>query len=57
MMADSEKMDITLFDLKTFSLGRGTLREKKMVLNQTLENVIQNKKAIQNCKEAVRKFS
>jgi hypothetical protein len=56
MMADSEKMDITLFDLKTFSLGRGTLREKKMVLNQTLENVIQNKKAIQNCKEAVRKF-
>jgi hypothetical protein len=51
-----EKMDINSFDLRTFQLGRGTIKEKKMMLTQTLDGVLENRKAIQNCKEVVRKF-
>jgi hypothetical protein len=43
------------FDLAKFNLGRGTIKDKRIVLQEALRGITADKKIVQHCKEVVRK--
>lgn len=57
-LTNGQQVDVSNFDLKTFQInpdGRGTLKERMKLLSKTIQGVLENKKAVQNCKDVVGK--